>query len=343
MDSYVEAVLLEMKLKRARGELSAVGTIFIGGGTPSILPAEFIARIIEEADPKSGAEITVECNPESTSARKLQSYKNAGVNRISLGLQSFSSEMLKSLGRSHDPSEIYLAVDAIGRTGIDNYSVDLIYGAARESAAVLEETIRKVFDLSPAPTHISAYALTVEKNTPLAKDRSRYPDEDYQASAYRMIDEAFSAHGMQWYEISNWSLPGSYSRHNWNYWMQGEYVGVGCSSHSHLRSRRSWNTFNFKRYTSIAGAGDDPEAGCEQLSGDERVIEALELLLRTRVGVPASAISGFDDVAFLCDVIDGAAVLNLRGRLLANQVSLRLDPAQVEVAEVRRFQSRFPV
>lgn len=339
---YIEAVLAELRLRRQVGDPFSVQTLYFGGGTPSLVPARDIARIIEEIGPEPGAEITIECNPESVTRDKLKAYKGAGVNRVSLGLQSFSGEVLRSLGRSHDPKDIYPAVEAIDGAGIENYSVDLIYGAANESLAALEETVQKVLELSPVPMHVSAYALTVEKNTPLARDLARYPNEDYQAVAYTLIDEMLTGQGMGWYEISNWSRPGYFSRHNWNYWMQGEYLGLGCSAHSHLGSRRTWNIFNFNRYILVAGNSGDPTAGSEEVSGHEKATEALELLLRTNVGIPATAIDRFDEVASLCDLVDGVATLNLKGRLLANQVALRLDPSRVGLEELKWFQKQTP-
>lgn len=342
IDDYVEAVLGELRWRRSNGELSCVDSLYIGGGTPSAIPARQIARVISEISLSSGAEVTIECNPESTSLEGLKIYRDAGVNRISLGLQSFSKEVLRSLGRDHEPTAILPAVDSIGKAGIENYSVDLIYGAAAETRSILEESVKKVLELSPAPSHVSAYALTVERSTPLARDSSRHPDEDYQADAYQIIDAMLSRAGMEWYEISNWSMPGLYSRHNWNYWMQGEYLGVGCSAHSHLDSRRSWNIFNLSRYLSVVSKGGDPVAGSEELKAEEKRLEALELLLRTSVGVPTRAIRGFEEIEPLCSDSGGTTTLTLKGRLLANQVALRLDPSLVGTDELEQYQRSEP-
>ncbi|MDA8081324.1 MAG: radical SAM family heme chaperone HemW [Actinomycetota bacterium] len=342
VDAYVDAVVAELKWRRSKGEICSPNSLYFGGGTPSLLPPQHISRIVQEAGVQVGSEVTIECNPESTTLDKLKLYKDCGVNRISLGLQSFSKEVLKSLGRFHDPEDIYPAVDAIGEVGFENYSVDLIYGAAAESLSILENTLQKVLELSPAPVHVSAYALTVEQNTPLARDPRRHPDEDFQADAYRLIDSMLSDSGLNWYEVSNWAKPDSYSRHNWNYWMQGEYVGLGCSAHSHMDSKRSWNIFNLNRYISVVSHNGDAVAGSEDVVGLNRVGEALELLVRTSVGVPTQAIANFDEIGFLCSDSEGITTLNLEGRLLANQVALRLDPSLVTLEQLASLQRSGP-
>ncbi len=342
VEAYVDAVVAELKSRRSKGEIRSPSSLYFGGGTPSLIPARHIARIVQEAGVRDGAEVTIECNPESTTLDKLEIYRDCGVNRISFGLQSFSKEVLESLGRFHDPGDIYSAVDAIGEAGFENYSVDLIYGAAAESLSTLEQTVQKVLELSPAPVHVSAYALTVEQNTPLARDPRRHPDEDFQADAYRLVDSMLTAAGMDWYEISNWAKPDSFSRHNWNYWMQGEYAGLGCSAHSHMESRRSWNVFNLNRYISAVNENSSAVAGSEEVAGLNRIGEALELLVRTSVGVPTHAISDFDEIGFLCSDSDGITTLSLEGRLLANQVAIRLDPARVTSEQLSGLQKRRP-
>ncbi len=342
IDSYIDAVITELRWRRSNGEFEVPASLYFGGGTPSLIPSQHIARIVEEAAVKPGVEVTIECNPESTTLEKLKSYKNSGINRISLGLQSFSKEVLNSLGRFHDPEDIYPAVDAIGEVGFENFSIDLMYGAVGESKKILEKTVQKVLELSPTPVHVSAYALTVEQNTPLARDRHRHPDEDYQADAYRLIDSMLSSAGMRWYEVSNWARPGYFSRHNWNYWMQGDYVGLGCSAHSHMNSKRSWNIFNLDRYISAATHAGNPVAGEEEVAGKNRISEALELLVRTSTGVPTQAIGELEEIAFLCSESNGITTLNLEGRLLANQVAVRLDPARVTPEQVASLQKGSP-
>lgn len=342
MDRYVDAVTNEIKMKRELGILPNPSSLYFGGGTPSLIPHRLITKIIVTSGVIDGSEITVECNPESTSFEKLLAYKDAGANRISFGVQSLSPQVLHSLGRSHDPTDIYRAVEAIGNAGFENYSVDVIYGAAGESKQILEDTMSKILSFSPQPSHVSAYALTVEQGTPLARDLSRYPDEDYQASAYDLIDEMLVDAGMEWYEISNWSKPEFHSRHNWNYWMQGEYVGVGCAAHSHIRFNRFWNIFNLGRYISAVEDGRDPTAGAEETTEEQRVVEALELLVRTRIGVPSEAVYDKSSIRELIHDSDGLITLTKKGRLLANQVILRMNPSSVDSDVVLQLQRTAP-
>lgn len=342
MDRYVNAVIREIKVKRDSGIFSVPSTLYFGGGTPSLVPHQLITKIIEASEVRYGAEITVECNPESTTLEKLLAYKDAGVNRISFGVQSLSPEVLRSLGRSHEPTDIYRAVDLMAKAGFENYSVDLIYGAVGESKQMLEDTISGILKFSPAPSHVSAYALTVEQGTPLSRDPSRHPDEDYQALAYDLIDTMLVDSGMEWYEISNWSKPGFHSKHNWNYWMQGEYAGVGCAAHSHIGFNRFWNIFNLHRYISTVEQGIDPVACTEETAKEQRVLEALELLVRTRIGVPSEALEDKGIVEGLIDDSNGIITLTKKGRLLANQVILRMNPSLVDAQAVLQLQRSTP-
>lgn len=338
VEAYVSAVLTELRRARDQGRISSPTSVYFGGGTPSYISHEFIGAILDEAMAAPGAEITVECNPESATIEKLEHYKAYGVNRLSLGVQSFSQSVLRALGRDHDRSEIYPAVEAIGQAGFENYSVDLIYGAAGESEKLLEETVQEALGLEPAPKHLSAYALTVEKNTPLSREAARHPDEDYQARAYRIVDSMLSDAGFRWYEISNWAQPGFHSRHNWNYWMQGDYIGIGCAAHSHQDSIRWWNIFNLDRYIAAMETRSEARAGQEQISGSTKLLEGLELLLRTPVGVPVEAIENRDEVDFLLDEDRGIAKLTQDGRLLANQVAIRLKQSAIDLERLRRLQ-----
>ena len=226
------------------------------------------------------------------------------------------------------------------------YSVDLIFGAAGESMADWEASLEGVLGLDPPPGHVSAYALTVEAGTPLAQDPARHPDDDDQADKYLLADDILSGAGLGWYEISNWSRPGLRCAHNLLYWSQGEYSGIGCAAHSHLvradgTARRSWNVRTPERYCALVEADAQPEAAGEDLGRAERRWEALVLGLRTSTGVPAEVVP-----QELCDeglveraapgpgVLQGCqggrAVLTRRGRLLANEVALRLQVSRGE-------------
>ena len=271
--------------------------------------------------------MTVECNPETVSPSLLEGYRRVGVNRISLGVQATSPAVLRALGREHRAEAVPAAVAAVRSAGFPTFNADLIFGAAGQSLAAWRETLRAVLDLEPP--HVSAYALTVEPGTPLAADRSRHPDPDLQADMYALADDLLTQAGLEWYELSNWARPGHECRHNLLYWDQGSYRGLGCAAHSHEDGRRWWNVRTPERYIGLVEAGQSAEAAGESLDESTRRVEGLELALRTRRGVPISALESWEDLreAGLIDVSDDRAVLTRRGRLLANEVSLRLRAA----------------
>jgi putative oxygen-independent coproporphyrinogen III oxidase len=326
---YADACVNE--LHRAYGEgLGPAATVFFGGGTPSQLPGEELARVLGAIQRLHGAEVTVECNPEDVTVGLLRTYAAAGVNRVSIGVQSLVPGVLESLGRRHGPGAVTRAVAAIGEVGFDSFNVDLIYGAAGETDDDWAATLEGVLGLEPCPPHVSAYALQAEPGTPLWRDPARHPDDDVQARRYEIADEALAAAGLRWYEISNWARPGHECRHNQNYWQQGEYLGVGCAAHSHLDGRRFWNIRAPERYMAAIAAGHSAVAGEERLGPDERLLEALELAIRTREGIEQAALDDDEMLAGLVERAAGRAVLTRRGRLLANEVACRLrSPAQI--------------
>jgi putative oxygen-independent coproporphyrinogen III oxidase len=313
-----------------RAGLEEASTIFLGGGTPSQLPPEDLCRLLSAIDRKPGAEVTVEANPEDVTGSWLAACADAGVNRISLGVQSLDPTVLAGLGRRHDPEAVPVAVANIAAAGIGRCSVDLIYGGAGETDDSWLATLEGVLALEPRPAHVSAYALTVEAGTPLAKDASRHPDDDTQANRYEVLDAVLAAAGYRWYEISNWCRRDEESRHNLNYWVQGDYRGIGCAAHSHRAGRRWWNVRTPDRYIEMVRSGHSPESVSETLTAPERLLESLELALRTRYGVPvaalATALETEPALAALVTVDEatGRAVLTLAGRLLANEVAYRL-------------------
>jgi oxygen-independent coproporphyrinogen-3 oxidase len=283
-----------------------------------------------------GAEVTVECNPENVTASLLAAYRSAGVNRISLGVQSMLPHVLASLGREHRPPAVTRAVELLGAAGFENFNIDLIYGAAAETDDDWRRTLDLALAVEPAPAHVSAYALTVEPGTPLWRDQARHPDDDVMAGRYEVADAVLSGAGYEWYEISNWSCPGRECAHNALYWRQGDYRGIGCAAHSHIDGRRFWNLRTPERYIARITAGAPAVGGEERLDAAGRAFEALELALRTRGGVPAEALP---DVGYLVseglvELQDGNAVLSVRGRLLANEVAVRLAPPRPEAVPV---------
>jgi oxygen-independent coproporphyrinogen-3 oxidase len=334
-DSYVAGCGQEIKRAVDTGMPPAT-SVYFGGGTPSLLSPAQIDGLLDEVPRGAGAEVTVECNPETVDAAKLRGYRDAGVTRLSFGVQSMVPHVLVALGRQHDVRSIGRAVAAAGAAGFAAaYNIDLIYGARGESMRDWETTVSSALKLDPPPMHISAYGLTVEPGTPLARDAARHPDPDDQADKYKVADEWFAGAGLDWYELSNWARPGSECRHNQLYWDQGEYRGIGCSAHSHAMrpdgsARRWWNVRTPERYLGRVEAGKSAEAAGEDLDPSARRLEALELSLRTRRGVPASALPGFAKDAVLAALVapagPGRLCLTPAGRLLTNEVAMRLQP-----------------
>lgn len=328
MSEYARACVDELELAARVEGLPPASSVFFGGGTPSLLPAAALCRILGAIELAPGAEVTVECNPETVTAPLLEAYRAGGVTRISLGVQSMVDHVLAGLGREHDPASVTRAARLVGDTGFESYNVDVIYGGAGETDGDWRRTISGILDLDPSPPHVSAYALTVEPGTPLWHDAARHPDDDAQAQRYEIADELLGAAGLHWYEISNWARPGHECRHNLLYWSQGDYRGIGCAAHSHRSGHRFWNVRTPERYlASIAAAGGMPIpalGGEEHLGEDDRSLEALQLAVRTRGGVPAWAVPEEVDLEPLLRRAGGRAVLTRQGRLLANEVAIRL-------------------
>ncbi len=311
----------------ARVGLPAATSVFFGGGTPSLLSDGQMGAILEQVQLAEGAEVTVECNPDDVSVERLAGYRREGVTRISLGVQSMVPHVLVALGRLHDIDNVKAAVDAIHQVGFDSFNLDLIYGTVGESPEDWARSVHAALALDPP--HVSAYGLTVEAGTPLANDPGRAPDDDDQADKYNVADALLGEAGLVNYEISNWAVPGQECRHNLLYWSQGDYRGFGCAAHSHERGRRWWNVRTPERYLALVEAGESAEGGAEVLDEPERAIEALQLALRTREGVPTWALPA-DDIAE-GGVLGGLVVtrgdrlvLTQKGRLLANEVALAL-------------------
>jgi putative oxygen-independent coproporphyrinogen III oxidase len=328
-NDYVDACLREIAAARNDGSFRTPTTVFFGGGTPSLLPTGLLTKLLEAIAAGEGAEITVEANPESASAGFLSEARRAGVTRISLGAQSFVPRVLEALGREHTVGSIERAVSLIGEIGFPTFNLDLIYGTVAESDEDLEETLRSALALQPSPPHLSAYALTVEAGTPLSRQPDRHPDDDVLARRYEMVDSRLELSGLRWYEISNWARPGHECRHNLACWRGAEYRGIGCAAHSHVDGRRFANVSSVERYISYVNAGQNTVAFEERLDERGRALEQLELSLRTRDGVPLRALPPDDSLAGLVHNEDGRVVLTRRGRLLANEVALRLQTGEI--------------
>jgi putative oxygen-independent coproporphyrinogen III oxidase len=340
MGDYARAAAIEV-LRAVEAGMPPASSVFFGGGTPSLLPVDDLGAILAAIPVSAGAEVTVECNPETVDVARLAAYRDFGVNRLSFGVQSMVPHVLEALGRIHDPASVRAAAAAAGTAGFDGaYSVDLIYGAVGESIHDWRRSLSEALLLDPAPAHISAYGLTPEAGTPLGRDVKRHPDGDDQADKYELADDLLGHAGLEWYELSNWARPGAASRHNRLYWQQGEYRGVGCSAHSHAvtpggGARRWWNVRTPERYLERIGTGQPAEAAGEDLDGPARRSEAFHLGLRTREGVAAADVDDVDALAMVRDagLVEDVAgqggrrlVLTRTGRLLANEVAVRLAP-----------------
>jgi oxygen-independent coproporphyrinogen-3 oxidase len=322
MEEYVDAVVLDIQRKVATG-MPVADTVFFGGGTPTRLAPDLITKIIAAIPLSANTEVTVECNPDDVTPEMMRVYAAGGVNRVSIGVQAMVDHVLASLGRTHDPSNVERAVSAAREAGITSINLDLIYGVHGESLDDWRQTLESAIALRP--THVSAYGLTVEAGTPLADDPARHPDDDDQADKYVLADDMLVAAGMHNYEISNWALDGHECRHNKVYWSQGNYMGFGCASHSHENGRRFWNVRTPDRYISCVNENISVEAADEQLDDETRAREALELSLRTADGVPVGTLD-VESLEGLVSVQGNRVVLTRNGKLLANEVSLRLKP-----------------
>jgi len=341
IDEYVDACVTDLSRRTADGMASAT-SVFFGGGTPSLLPPDRLVRILDAVPRVDDAEVTVECNPDSVDPPKLAAYRAAGVNRLSFGVQSLRPHVLAALGRTHDTANVARAIEWARAAAFEQFNLDLIYGTPGESLADWRATLEGVLALEPP--HISAYALTVEPATSLgrrvASGAAPAPDDDDQADKYDAADGVLAGAGLDWYEVSNWARPGFECRHNFLYWDQDDYVGIGCAAHGHGAGRRWWNVRAPERYVERVAARQSAEAGAEDLDEDTREEERLALALRTRRGAETSdAVAAEVDELVAAGLLERAAdrvVLTRRGRLLATDVTARLLAAgEVEGAGTR--------
>jgi len=296
---YLEAVGVEMDLRAASDEFhgARANTVYFGGGTPTVLPAEWLAQLIERLGRRfeiaEDAEVTVEANPGTVGREKAAALLEAGVNRISLGVQALSDRTLRTLGRAHSAAEAREAVAAIRAAGCRNLGVDVIYGVPAQPPEEWVDCLRQVVEL--APEHVSAYGLSLEPGTPLAAEvaagRLPEPDEDLAAEMYGLASETLIGAGYRHYEISNFARPGRECQHNRRYWANAEYLGLGCSAHSYRGGVRWNNVAGAQVYTEWLERGLMPVARAEGLSARRRVGEMLMLGLRRDEGVEEKVVA----------------------------------------------------
>jgi putative oxygen-independent coproporphyrinogen III oxidase len=330
VDDYVDACVADYRRRVAAGDVPAATSVFFGGGTPSSIPADRLLRILDAIHRTPGAEVTVECNPDSVDRAKLEAYRAGGVTRLSFGVQSMRAHVLESLGRTHRTANVTRAVEAARAVGFDSFNLDLIYGAATETLDDWRATLDAALALDPP--HVSAYALTVEAGTPLASRIASgdvdAPDDDDQAAKYDIADAALGAAGLEWYEISNWARPGHACRHNLGYWDGSDYLALGCAAHGYTAGVRWWTVRTPERYVARIAAGESPVAGSEARDAGRSAEERLALGLRTSRGavLPRPALGEAASLADagLLDLSDRRAVLTRTGRRLASEVTVRL-------------------
>jgi oxygen-independent coproporphyrinogen-3 oxidase len=346
--SYAEAATAEVRL--ARTVLAAadrpVDTVFFGGGTPTLLPSADLVRILDAIRGAFGladdVEVTTEANPDSVTPASLAELRAGGFNRISFGMQSSVSRVLRVLDRTHDPEGVPRAVQWAREAGFEQVSLDLIYGTPGETLEEWSSSLEAA--LACAPDHVSAYALIVEEGTALARQVARgsiaAPDDDDMADKYLLADELLTGAGLGWYELSNWARDvAARCRHNVLYWRGGDWWGVGPGAHSHVGGVRWWNVRHPTAWAARLASGasgavpGSPAAARELLSAETRRVERILLETRLVEGLPTSVL---DDAgrSWLPDLRregliaagDAQVVLTRKGRLLADAVVRDLVP-----------------
>ncbi len=343
-DMFHEVLAAEVRYAAARlGEARRpVDTVFVGGGTPTLLGAPALVSLLDvvrqEFGLMPGAEVTTEANPDSVDERMLADLREGGYTRISFGMQSTSSSVLRILDRTHTPGASLEAARAAARVGFEHVNLDLIYATPGESDDELRRSVEDAIDAGV--DHVSAYSLIVEDGTPLAR-RVRggelpAPDEDIAAARYGIIDGLLTDAGMAWYEVSNWARPGGECRHNLGYWHDDDWWGIGPGAHSHHGGERWWNVKHPRTYADRLAAGQSPAQDGEVLTAEQRGMERVMLGLRLAEGLEVAAlddagreraaVEARDGLLDAAALESGRLVLTDAGRLLADAIIRRLLP-----------------
>jgi oxygen-independent coproporphyrinogen-3 oxidase len=346
-DAYAQTAVSEVSLAatvmmRSGLPERKLSTVFFGGGTPTLLPADDLALILRAAIDQwgieDGAEVTTEANPDSVTPESLAVLKEAGFTRVSFGMQSAVPHVLKVLDRTHTPSRVPQVVEWAREAGLD-VSLDLIYGTPGESLADWRHSLETA--LSYQPDHISAYALIVEDGTKLAAQmrRGEVPeiDDDDHADKYELADQLITEAGLGWYEVSNWARsPEHACRHNLAYWRGDDWWGIGPGAHSHVGGVRWWNVKHPVAYANRLSQGLSPAAGRETLDAGTRTMERVMLEARLQSGLDLSTLTAAgrhqmagliaDGLVEPAAAFQGRLVLTLKGRLLADAVVRRILP-----------------
>jgi oxygen-independent coproporphyrinogen-3 oxidase len=331
---YVEALEREAELSGPAWSDERFASAFLGGGTPTTLEVEHLARLLrllrDRFRIEDRAEITIEANPDTVDERTLAGLLEAGSTRLSMGAQSFDRAVLASLERVHDPDSVRRAMRDARAAGYTNVNLDLIYGADGETIASWERTLDQAIEL--APEHVSAYALTIEPSTPLGRKVQDgivpAPDPDLQADMFERACLRLEAAGYRHYEVSNWAKPGFGCVHNLGYWERRPYLGLGAGAHSYRADRRWWNVRPPKEYLRIVEAGRLPIGGEELLGTSQAHLEEVFLRLRILEGLPTASVDPEVSASFIESGLlrkdDGSLVPTERGMLVLNELVLAL-------------------
>lgn len=339
VDEYVGGIERELQLRPLAAEPLELDTLYFGGGTPSRLGADGIARLVDtvraHATLAPDAEVTLEANPEDVTPIAAAAWRAAGVNRLSLGAQTFDDRILQWMHRTHDAPAIERAVDAARAAGIDNISLDLIFALPEKLERDWDLDLSRALALSPR--HISLYGLTIEPHTPLGRAHHRgqfaeSPDERYERE-FLQAHDALTAAGFEHYEVSNYGLPGQASRHNSAYWSGAAYAGFGPSAHGYDGCTRRWNRSAYVEWLAAVHADCDPLEGQEDLTVENRAAETVYLGLRTASGL----VMEHGDWAHVTPWIEaGWADITEREQLVLTASGwLRLDALAADLTVVR--------
>jgi len=347
MESYVQSLLSEMEQAAKDARNYQVDTIFFGGGTPTTLPFSDLARILKachqhfQVDPQ--AEITCEANPATIPQTDLAQLREAGFNRLSIGVQSFDPDELKRLERVHSVDEVYLTVQRAREANFENLSLDLMFGLPGQTVERWRDNLQKAIDLEP--DHISAYNLTIEPDTVFYKQQSQgqliMPADDFQRELFEITIDTLTGAGYEHYEISNYAKPGKQSRHNLNYWVDGEYLGLGAGASSFFNGDRTKNTSLPARYIAQINKSKTAVESRETPDKRQRMGEAVMLGLRLMKGLNLATFEQQFSISFLDVYVDtieklkgmglleisgGRAALTHEGLFLADSVIIEFIP-----------------
>ena len=336
IESWLNSAVKEIELaRRVLKEELTIDTIFFGGGTPSLLDSNTVDNFIQSVKSnfklKPGLEITIEANPDSITEEKSQRWLNSGINRVSIGMQSSTKEVLKKLDRTHNPDNVSHSVDILKKSGFDNFSLDLIYGTPGESLNDWENSLKDAIALNPP--HISAYSLVIEPGTKMGAQLNRgeisQVNDDEAADKYQLADEMLNKNNYSWYEISNWAKKDKECKHNLNYWLGNNWWGIGPGAHSHINGVRWWNHKLPKVWRELLEKQNSPALAREVLSEDQIRSEQIMLLSRLRTGLGNHELdeNRIENLIAnqLATLDTNKIVLTLKGRLLADEVFRQLS------------------